>query len=103
MKIRSIFTSVDGEINDFHQGRLSVFVRLAGCNLNCSYCDTKYAQSIKAGTEKSISEIVSNVCKFNLDKVTITGGEPLLQADEVKILIKELSTKGKKITIETNG
>ncbi len=103
MKVRSIFASVDGEINNYHQGRLSVFVRLAGCNLKCTYCDTKYAQDMNSGQDMDIQSIMHEILKFKIDKVTITGGEPLLQKEMVKELINELRKAKKMVSIETNG
>lgn len=104
MKIASIFQSIDGEVSPFLQGRQTVFIRLARCNLRCSYCDTKYAQTEEEATEMSLDEVISAINKFNIQKVTITGGEPLLQHDEVLDLCRVLSLQFlKKVTIETNG
>lgn len=103
MKIRSIFPSIDGEVNAYHQGRLTTFIRTSNCNLRCSYCDTKYAQYEESGKEMSISKIVGKVLEYGLDKITITGGEPLIQADGVKALVKEFAKLKKLVTIETNG
>ena len=44
MRVYSVYSSVDGEVNGFYQGRQATFIRLAGCNLNCSYCDTDYVR-----------------------------------------------------------
>lgn len=104
MKIASIFASIDGEVSPFLQGRQTVFVRLARCNLKCSYCDTKYAQSDKDAVEMNIDQVTNEIRKFGLTKVTITGGEPLLQAQEVTELCQVLSLHfSMSITIETNG
>lgn len=99
--INEIFPSIDGEVNAFHQGHTSIFVRLAGCNLNCDYCDTKYAQKKESGKEMSIKEVIEEIEKFKFNKITITGGEPLLQKESVMELIAALNLH--LITIETNG
>ena len=103
MRIYSIFRSIDGEVNGFHQGRTSVFVRVAGCNLRCSYCDTMYAVEAK-GKEMSVDEIVGVVKEFGgVKKVTITGGEPLLYRGELKRLLLRLRREGYRVSVETNG
>ena len=80
-------------------GALTYFVRLTGCNLSCSWCDTKYSNE-EEGTEITVDEIIETV--KDDENVCITGGEPLLQ-DEVYDLMKELLKKGKTIVLETNG
>ncbi len=104
MKVYSIFCSIDGEVNAYYQGRLAVFVRLAGCNLSCKWCDTVYAQESESGSEMSITEIVGEIKSYNnVNKVSITGGEPLLQEVDLRILINELVKADYYVTIETNG
>jgi len=100
IKINEIFTSIDGEVNRYGQGGLTTFIRFAGCNLKCSYCDTKQAQAIDAGVDMTIDEIIEWV---EVPKVTITGGEPLCQKDELVELINSLCFIGTKVTVETNG
>lgn len=100
MIVNEIFSSIDGE--GIRQGELATFIRFAGCNLNCSYCDTKYAQKKNQGVEKSIDEIISTVKKANIKNITITGGEPLLQKD-ILTLLKKLVELGYNVNIETNG
>lgn len=78
----------------------SIFLRLTGCNLRCSFCDTTYAY--KQGTEMSIQEILDEIKKFACTYVCLTGGEPLLQKDAPK-LIERLLQKNYKICLETNG
>ena len=103
MKIVEIFQSIDGEVNAFYQGRLTTFVRTAGCNLACSYCDTKYAnQQVASRIEESPSQVFEKVQSFGCRKVTITGGEPLLQKD-IWSFIDSLCFEQYKISIETNG
>ena len=81
------FVSINGE--GTKAGELAVFIRFKGCNLNCSYCDTQWAN--RQGTpavEKTAAELVSDVCRTGIDNVTMTGGEPLLRA-QVKHLTQE--------------
>lgn len=103
MKIHSIFPSIDGEVNLYHQGRLAVFIRFSGCNCRCFYCDTKYAWDINSGAEMTVEEVMRAVRKFGIKKVTITGGEPLLRQDELFELTRKLYRDNYEVSIETNG
>lgn len=104
MKIFEIFTSIDGEVCGISaQGGFTTFIRFAGCNLNCSYCDTKYALKLSDGEEMSINDVVDYVKKLKCKKITITGGEPLLQKKKFDLLTKVLWHEGFKISVETNG
>lgn len=76
-RVVEIFESIEGEGK--RMGAPCVFIRLAGCNLRCSYCDTDYAQTPECGILMPLEDVVSQVRGFGADKVTITGGEPLLQ------------------------
>ncbi|MDW7973571.1 MAG: radical SAM protein, partial [Thermodesulfovibrio sp.] len=76
-----------------------IFVRVTGCNLRCSYCDTKYAYY--EGVDMEVDEIIREIKKYNLNYVEITGGEPLLQ-EEVYELI-DMLVKNYNVLIETNG
>jgi 7-carboxy-7-deazaguanine synthase len=100
MKIVEKFISVDGEGPT--AGGLSVFIRLAGCNLRCVWCDTCYAQDYNSHTEElSVEEIVDYVRSTEIEHVTLTGGEPLIHTD-VKNLLTELA-KIVEVHVETNG
>jgi len=100
LKVQAIFKSIDGEVNGFEgAGELTAFIRLKECNLRCEYCDTKYAQEATEEDLVSVEEIIKQV--EDVPKVTITGGEPLVQ--DIVLLLVELVTRNKKITIETNG
>jgi len=99
MKVCELFTSIQGEST--YVGTPCTFIRLSGCNLRCSYCDTTY--SYEEGTEMSIDTIIDRVSEAGLCLVEITGGEPLLQQDEVLELTKRLLDAGYKVLIETNG
>lgn len=103
MKLYSVFLSVDGEVNGFNQGAVTTFIRLAGCNLRCNYCDTEYALEESSGYEIPVDKVVAAVEKIGCKKVTITGGEPLRQTEELLILVRALASKKYTITIETNG
>ncbi len=83
-------------------GELACFIRLSGCNLRCSYCDTKYALENNLGEELSIERIIEEVDKIGFKNITITGGEPLIHKD-IDELISKLLNKGYNINIETNG
>jgi len=98
MKINEIFYSLQGE--GAWTGLPNIFIRTTGCNLRCSFCDTKYAYF--NGEEMTVIEIIEKICKYPCKYVCITGGEPLLQKDIVD-LIDKLLKKGYKISIETNG
>jgi len=99
MKVVEVFASIQGEGRFI--GEPTVFVRLAGCNMRCRWCDTK--DSWRGGVEKSVEEVAGEVRSHGLDAVCITGGEPLLQADELLKLVRVLKEDGCCITLETNG
>ena len=95
------FVSINGE--SICAGEPAVFIRFRGCDLNCSYCDTKWAKSISAPAEMlSAKDISSYVESTGITDVTLTGGEPLLQKD-IKTLIEMLVSNGHRVEIETNG
>lgn len=98
MKICEIFTSIQGESS--YAGMPCTFIRMTGCNLRCSYCDTAYAYD--EGKELSEDEIMSEVKHAGINLVEITGGEPLLQK-EVYHLIERLLDEGYNVLVETNG
>lgn len=103
MKVIEIFDSIDGE--GIRTGQPCTFIRLAGCNLRCSYCDTLYSlfgeDEPCEYTEMSIEKILEKVNK-NYKRVTLTGGEPLFHKDADK-LVSELIKLGVEVNIETNG
>lgn len=98
LKVNEIFYSIQGEST--YAGKPCVFIRLAGCNLRCSYCDTKYAYY--DGEKLDIHEVINKVALYGCPLVEVTGGEPLLQ-EETPYLISQLLGKGYKVLIETNG
>lgn len=100
MRVNEIFKSIDGE--GLRTGELTTFIRLAGCNLRCTYCDTCYALKNSNGTEMSVDEIVKRAKKYDYRNITLTGGEPLIHND-VDSLIYKLCENGFYVNIETNG
>lgn len=98
MKICEIFTSIQGESS--FAGMPCTFIRLTGCNLRCTYCDTSYAY--EEGYELSGEEVIREIRHAGLNLVEITGGEPLLQK-EVHHVMRMLLDEGRTVLIETNG
>jgi 7-carboxy-7-deazaguanine synthase len=96
--VNEIFFSIQGE--SVYSGRPCVFVRLTGCNLRCSYCDTLYAY--KDGTAMDINAILKKVHSFKCSLVEVTGGEPLTQ-QETPLLVYHLLESGYEVMMETNG
>ena len=98
MDINEIFYSIQGEGS--WTGIPNIFIRTAGCNLRCTYCDTKYAYYEKKNM--TIKEIIEVISKYKCKNICITGGEPLLQEETIK-LIDTLIKNNYKICLETNG
>ncbi|MDD4251223.1 MAG: radical SAM protein [Candidatus ainarchaeum sp.] len=98
LNINEIFCSRQGE--GTQTGELTTFIRLSGCNLNCAWCDTKYA---KKGKKINVNEIIKEVKKYPANNISITGGEPLIQKDAIILLTKKLLNEKYKISLETNG
>ena len=98
MRINEIFYSIQGEGTTM--GTPTAFVRLAGCNLSCKWCDTEYAK--ETGEDMGIGEVIERVEEYGCEQVCVTGGEPLCQPDTPK-LIDMLLDKGFLVTLETNG
>jgi 7-carboxy-7-deazaguanine synthase len=96
--VNEIYVSVQGETS--FAGLPCVFVRLTGCNLRCSYCDTEYA--FYEGERRTVASAVEQVRGFRIPLVMITGGEPLLQK-ECPELARQLVAAGLKVLIETSG
>ena len=99
MRVSEIFRSIQGEGRS--QGLITTFVRLAGCNLSCSWCDTPYAR--EGGKEVPVGDVFQAVEFSSCSRVCITGGEPLLQGDELGALVQKLDEAGYRVEIETNG
>ncbi len=101
LKITEIFPSIQGE--GLRQGEATLFIRLSGCNLKCSFCDTQYAW--EEGQPYSVAQVLDEVRKmrqsFPAQWVCLTGGEPLLQ--DIDELTRDLKKEGLKIQVETNA
>lgn len=100
MKVVEIFTSIEGE--GIRMGYPVTFIRLYGCNLNCSYCDTRYSCEGYDGTEMSVSEVIEKAKEAGVKRITLTGGEPLIHKN-VEELVDGLVNEGFEVNIETNG
>lgn len=100
MRVVEIFESIDGE--GIFTGCPVTFIRLYGCNLRCSYCDSRYACEGNEYSEMTINSILSKVKEFGHKHVTLTGGEPLIHKD-VAILIEKLVKAKYELNIETDG
>jgi 7-carboxy-7-deazaguanine synthase len=102
MKLAESFISINGE--GVRAGELALFLRFTGCNLSCSYCDTRWAN--EAGCryeEKSVEELVGYVSSSVIKNVTLTGGEPMLQRELPDLVEGLLGLQGTRVEIETNG
>jgi 7-carboxy-7-deazaguanine synthase len=99
MNVLEIFYSIQGEGKN--QGKPAIFIRLAGCNLECRWCDTPAAH--EEGAMLTGSEIIAKIRDFRCWEICITGGEPLLQEKELVDLLRLLSSLGYQVQIETNG
>jgi len=100
LTISEMFRSIQGETS--HAGLPCGFVRTAGCNLDCSYCDTPYARRPE-GEVLPVDRICERACAFGTELVCITGGEPLLQAAGTAELASRLLEAGRSVLVETNG
>jgi 7-carboxy-7-deazaguanine synthase len=100
LRICEVFTSIQGEST--HAGRLCTFVRLAGCNLRCVWCDSPFSYAMDAGELIPISEIYNTVGETGVTLVGITGGEPLIQP-RVAVFCEKLLDGGYDVMVETNG
>ena len=98
LKIYEIFHSLQGETSRI--GLPTVFVRLTGCPMRCTYCDTEYAFS--GGGNMQIADILAKVAEFGTQYVTVTGGEPLAQK-ECYNLLQALCGAGYSVSLETGG
>ena len=100
MRLVESFTSLQGEST--HAGRVCHFLRLAGCNLDCNYCDTRYGRDFDAGRPVTVEELVKLALDSGVKLVEITGGEPLATL-ETPELCRRLLEAGFEVLLETNG
>ena len=98
MRVTEIFFSIQGESS--HAGRPCVFVRLTGCNLRCSWCDSEY--TFTGGDRMTIDEVLERVRSYGCRLVEVTGGEPLAQSEAFD-LIARLCDEEYEVLIETSG
>jgi len=98
LRVTEIFRSIQGEST--HAGRPCTFVRLTGCPMRCTWCDSEYTFS--GGEHVSIDQVMKQVCDFGCQLVEVTGGEPLAQREAFD-LIRRLCDDGYEVLVETGG
>ena len=98
IRITEIFYSLQGE--SYYVGLPTVFIRLTGCPLRCSYCDTAYA--FHGGEKMTIEDVIAEVARYETRYVTVTGGEPMAQGGCVELL-NALVEKNYRVSLETSG
>jgi len=101
MQITEIYKSLQGEST--YAGLPCVFVRVTGCNLRCTWCDSEY--TFQGGRKMTVEEVLDEVSRLSPGRglVEITGGEPMLQEKEVVPLMQRLLTEGYRVLLETSG
>ena len=98
VKVKEIYLSLQGESS--HQGLLCAFIRLTGCHLRCTYCDSEF--SFYGGRKMATREVVEAVLAMKTPMVELTGGEPLLQPGAYP-LMEQLLEAGLTVLLETSG
>lgn len=98
MRVNEIYVSLQGE--SAHAGKLCTFIRLTGCHLRCTYCDSRF--SFYEGDKRRIEDVVAEVVRLKAPMVEVTGGEPLLQPG-VYPLMDALLKEGLTVLLETSG
>jgi 7-carboxy-7-deazaguanine synthase len=97
-KITEIFNSIQGE--GIYVGQMQTFIRFYGCNLKCVFCDENIKSTFK---EWTVKDIIKHITKDSHKTISLTGGEPLLQVQFLKLLLPELKARKFNIYLETNG
>ncbi|RKZ49872.1 MAG: 7-carboxy-7-deazaguanine synthase QueE [Gammaproteobacteria bacterium] len=98
LKINEIFFSIQGETT--RAGLPTIFIRLTGCPLRCTYCDTAYA--FHDGERMTLAEIMQTISDYKSKQITVTGGEPLAQKN-CRPLLEILCDAGYDVSLETSG
>jgi 7-carboxy-7-deazaguanine synthase len=98
LRVIEVYPSVQGESR--WVGLPCVFVRLAGCNLRCVWCDSVY--TFTGGARRSIDDVVDEACAFGIELVEVTGGEPLVHRQAIP-LMQRLLDRGRRVLLETSG
>jgi 7-carboxy-7-deazaguanine synthase len=98
LRITEIYASIQGEST--HVGKPCVFVRLTGCNLRCTWCDSEF--TFTGGTHMDIDDVVAKAHEFGVHTVEVTGGEPLAQKNAIP-LMEALLARGHEVLLETSG
>ncbi|PWK10228.1 radical SAM protein [Tumebacillus permanentifrigoris] len=100
MRLNELFLSIQGETAS--AGLPTIFVRFTGCNLRCTYCDTKY--SYFEGDTITPADVMDKIRELKVKRVCLTGGEPLIQPrQEMQLLLDLLGAEGYEVSIETDG
>ena len=100
MQVAEVFYSIQGE--GVTAGLPAVFVRLQGCTVGCSWCDTKYTWDPEAGSAVDLDALVEEVSAYPCRRAVVTGGEPL-ESPSFALLLKALGVQGFTIEVETSG
>jgi 7-carboxy-7-deazaguanine synthase len=98
LRMSEVYVSVQGEST--HAGKPCVFVRLTGCNLRCSWCDSEF--TFTGGSWRHIDEVLEEVARYGIHMVEVTGGEPLVQRAAIP-LMQALVDRGHQVLLETSG
>lgn len=99
LSVSEIFESLQGE--GPNRGKPVVFLRTAGCNLRCTWCDTPYALELRQGTRMSTEEVVEKIKSFDARHIVLTGGEPMIQQNFLRPVFEQLPDYF--VEVETNG
>lgn len=100
MQISEIFYSIQGEGANI--GQPSIFLRLQGCHLRCTWCDSKFTWDFKGGKKMTTDQIIKSLKKYPGKNLVITGGEPLIQQSALKELLEKIG-KNYFVEMETSG